>query len=117
MSIIKILRSVFKGINLKILKNAITFWFHNQPNYFKLYIFLKSLNKKPTLTNQKSFIPSVSFIKIGILLSSIKFFKYTLIMAICFIKNPKSADMAKKILSDLWRIVGTNVLLKSMLGI
>ena len=80
-------------------------------------MLFKSLNKKPALTNQKSFIPGGSFIKIGSLLSPIKLSKHALIMSICSIKNPKSADMAKKILSDLRHTVGANVLLKSMLDI
>lgn len=38
-------------------------------------------------------------------------------MSICSTKNLKSADMAKKILSDLRFTISVKVLLKSMLGI
>ena len=110
----KIFKLVFKDVNLKVLKNAITFWFHNQPNCFKPYILFKSLNEKPTLTNWKFFILSYSFIKIGSLLSSIKLSKYALTMSICSIKNLKTIDIAKKILSNLHYTVGANILLKSM---
>ena len=75
--------------------------FHNQTDCFKLYMFFKSLNKKLTLTNQKSFIFVDSFIKIGSLLSPINLSKYTLIISIYFIKNPKSADIPKKIFNNL----------------
>ena len=80
-------------------------------------MLLKSLNKKPALTDQKSFILGSSFIKIGHLLSPIKFSKYAPTMSICSIKNPKSIDIAKKILSDLLRTIGANISLKSMPGI
>ena len=80
-------------------------------------MLLISLNKKTALTDQKSFIPDGSFIKISSLFSSIKFFKYALTMSICFFNNPKSADMAKKILNNLQRTVRANVLLKSIPGI
>ena len=74
----------------------------------------KSLNKKPALTNQKSFILGTSFIKIGSLLFPIKLFKYASTMSIYSIKNPKSVDIAKKIFSDLRRIFSINVSLKLM---
>ena len=115
--IMRILGSAFKGVNPKVLKNAMTFWFHNRPDCFKPYMLLKSLNKRPALTDRKSFIPGGSFIKIGSSLSPIHLSKYAPTMSICSIKNPKSADMARKILSDLRRTVGANVSLKSMPGI
>lgn len=104
-------------MNPKVLKNGITSWFHNQPDCFKPYILLKNLNKRLVLTDQKFFILGSSFIKIGNLLSFIKLFKYASTMSICFIKNLKSVDMAKKIFSNLWRIVRANISLKSMLNI
>ena len=80
-------------------------------------MLFKSLNKKLALTDQKSFILGCSFIKISSLLSLIKLSKYAPTMSICSIKNSKSIDMAKNILSDLWYTVGTNILLKLMPGI
>ena len=112
-----ILGLVSKGVNPKVLKNAMTFWFHNWLNCFKPYMVLKGLNKKSALTNQKSFILSDIFIKIGSSLSLIKLFKYALIISICFIKNSKSADITKKILSDFQHTIKANVLLKSLFGI
>ena len=56
---------IFKDVNLKILKNGITFWFQNQPDYFKLYMIFKNLNKKLTLTDLKSIIFGGSFIKLS----------------------------------------------------
>ena len=117
LSIIKIFTLAFKNIYLQVLKNIITFWFYNWPNCFKLYILFKILNKKFILTNQKSFILDVSFIKIGNLLFFIKLSKFALIMSIYSIKNLKSANIVKKIFSDLKFIIRTNVLLKSILGI
>lgn len=77
-------------------------------------MLLKILNKKSSQANQKSFIFKSSFTKIDSLLSPIKLFKYAPIISICFIKNPKSANMAKKIFSDLQYIMRANVLLKSI---
>ncbi len=54
---------------------------------------------------------------IGSSLSPIRLSRYTPTMSICSTKNPKSADMARKILKDSRCTVGANVSLKSMLGI
>ena len=110
--IIKILKLAFKVVNPKVLKNIMSFWFYNKPDCFKLYMLFKSLNKRSFLTDQKFFIPNNIFIKIGSLLSFIKFFKYALIILIYFIKNSKSVNMARKIFNDLQYIIRANILLK-----
>lgn len=117
LSIMNIFSLIFKDVNLKILKNGITFWFQNQPDYFKLYMIFKNLNKKLTLTDLKSIIFGGSFIKLSNQLFLIKLFKYTLIISICFIKNTKSVNMIKKIFSDLQCIIRANILLKLTPGI
>lgn len=75
------------------------------------------LNKKPALTDQKSFILSDSFIKISNLLSPIKLSKFASRMSIYSMKNPKNADIAKEILSNLYHTVRANILLKLIPGI
>lgn len=80
-------------------------------------MLFKNLNKNFVLTNQKIFIFGNNFMKIGNLLFPIKFFKYTLTIFIYLIKNPKSANIAKKIFSNLQYIVKPNVLLKSIFNI
>ena len=77
-------------------------------------MLLKNLNIKPALTDRKSFILDDSFIKMGSFLFPIKLSKYVPIMSICFIKNPKNADMVKKIFSNLRLTIGAIVLLKLM---
>ena len=80
-------------------------------------MLLKNYNKKLALADQKSFIPDSSFIKIGSLLFLIKLFKYTSTISTGFIKNLKSTNITKKILSNLWHIMRINVLLKLILSI
>ena len=104
-------------MDLKVLKNIIAFWFYNQLDDFKLYIFFKSLNKNLTLIDQKSFLLSDNFIKINSLLSFIMFFKYASTISIYFIKDLKSANIAKNILGNLQYIIRANILLKSIPGI
>lgn len=49
--------------------------------------------------------------KISNLLSFINLFKYILIIFIYFIKNPKSANIVKKIFNNMYYICKVNILL------
>lgn len=80
-------------------------------------MFYGSLNTRPAFMDPKSPILWSNFMNSSSLLSPIKLSKYASIISICHNKNPKIADMAKKILSDLNWKVKEKVLLKSMLSI
>lgn len=82
-----------------------TFLFYNWPDNFQSYMLFKSLNKKLALIDQKVFIPVSNFIKISNLLSLIKLSKYASIIFIYSIINPKSANITKKVFSNLQYVI------------
>lgn len=108
----RILGSAFSGLNPRVLRNPMTFWFHNQPDCRKPKMLLKSLHTRPALTEWRFLIPGSSRIKIGSSLSPMKLSKYAPTMSIYSTKSLSSGDTARKTLKDLCLTVGAKVSLK-----
>lgn len=114
---IRMLGLALRGINSRLVKNVMIFWFYKLPNYLSLQILLNSRYTNSALINQNIFFLGGSFIKMGRSLSPNKLLRYAPPIWTCLMINLSKHKMVRNIHGDSHSTIGENILLKSILGI